>query len=319
MDVLQGLVLSERAVEEVLGGLDVVRSLLSNIAKKPGEAKFRRVRKGNARIKPLLGHAEEGLLRAAGFCDDSDCEDALVCGVADHAAPQEVTEVLGLTDAACSALREQLQEPSPAAASGGTLRCRDAAVVQALECALLDHVGQRSAEQAEVEKRQRRAKETEAVHSPRRWRNALSSIGGDYLCDGGPLESWLDQDAQHRSLAHDLLQLQGASVRWYGYRAQLYCEDWRRRLRARAGAPAETFAQALSEELNALREALFEFPDRPGALPTLFQQGISDCDDVAAGEEEGEDMVNSVNDCTLVQVLDKASSREVVATVVAVE
>lgn len=75
MDILRGLIGSDRKVDEVLRGLDVVRTLLANIDREPEEPKWQRLRLGNSRIAALRGLEEEGLLRAAGFASEPAGED----------------------------------------------------------------------------------------------------------------------------------------------------------------------------------------------------------------------------------------------------
>lgn len=273
-----------------------MQTLLGNIARQPLEPKFRRVRRSNARIASLVGREEEGILRAVGFCDDAAvageeaslvfCRDAATAGLA---------EVLAAIEVVCAVLQDQ----ATSKAGEPSLRCHDVAVARALECALLDHFAARSAEQAEAEKRRRRSAEAEAVRSPQRWREALSALGGEWLCDGallhdgGVFELWLEQDAQNRSLAYDLLQLQSAAVRWYGLGAQRHCEEWWLRLFAVA-EPLDTAPQQLArantpllfpdhfgEELCLLRETLFEFPERPGAMPALFRRAEAEAEEEA--------------------------------------
>merc|ERR1719282_236459 len=99
MDVLRTLVSSDRTVAGVVDGLDVVCKLLENIARAPEEPRYRRVRKGNARIALLLGREEEGLLRAAGFKDTED--DVLECLSENSEGPNAE---LGVAMRACEVL-----------------------------------------------------------------------------------------------------------------------------------------------------------------------------------------------------------------------
>lgn len=285
METLRAVASSERTLEGVAKGLDVVRTLLSNIATSPGEARYRRVRRNNPRIRQLLGREEEGLLRAAGFADEAD--GTLACfsggGVGDAAnqpdVPAALHEILDATGVVLQVLSARMTELGDVAS---TLRClEDAALVQGLECALLDHVGQRSADLAEAEKRRRRSDEAEDVRSPGRWRDVFARVGGGFLCDGGLLETWLDSDAAHRCLAHDLVELQRASVRWYGRGAERHCERWRLQVRGHAVASdggsggsesLPPYGAMFAEELRVLRDALFEFPEWPGAPPALFSE-----------------------------------------------
>lgn len=311
MEILRALGESERSVSEVVHGLEVVSTLLANIADSPSEDRFRRVRKGNARIAALLGREEEGLLRAAGFEDDED--DYLIClgglDVApEPAAPSQLSELLGAVRAASGALQAHLPEDNCATSEAAPaacaelglpgLLCRDPPVARALDCALLDYVGQRSIEAAESHKRRRRADEAEALSSSERWREALDRAGGGFLRDGGPLEAWLDAAAAHRHLAHELVVLQEAAMRWYGPGARQHCESWRAGLLARngvradAGAGAALPGTAISGELQALREAIFEFPEWEGAAPALFRKASSVAGDGADGS----------GDCTVTTV-----------------
>jgi len=291
MDILRSLASSERSVTEVLHGLDVVCKLLGNIAASPTEARYRSLRKSNTRIAALLGREEEGLLRAAGFEDAGD--DGLACfhkdGGGDDSASeqcslQRLMEVLDAVRVAHAALKDHSQKDS-ALQEPTNCVCRDPAVARSLDCALLDLVSQRSADEAECAKRRRKMVEDEAIRSPRQWRDALFREGGHDLCDSGPLEAWLDEDADHRGLAFELLKLQNAATRWYGTGAQHYCEAWRSNLSSKkevfveadaaAGGrqgPRVCFRAAFREELRALQEVLFEFPECPGAAPELFRR-----------------------------------------------
>jgi len=302
MEILRSLACSERSVEEVVRGLEVVCTLLGNIADAPGEERYRRIRRGNSRIAPLLGREEEGLLRAAGFEDE---EDRLVClggygGAQEElAAPSQLLELLGAARAASAALRLHVLEESEGAAPLPGLLCRDPPVARSLDCALLDFVGQRSMEAAEAHKRRRKADEAEALASPERWREALDRAGGGFLCDGGRLEAWLQADPAHRLLAHDLVSLQESAARWYGLGAKQHCEAWRSQLLAEGGADAGAGGAqpgaAMSDELRALREALFEFPEWEGAAPLLFRKG-------ASGSSGAGDGADGAGDCALVTV-----------------
>mmetsp|Transcript_135490 Transcript_135490/g.377350 ORF Transcript_135490/g.377350 Transcript_135490/m.377350 type:complete len:360 (-) Transcript_135490:30-1109(-) len=308
MELLRALGESDRSVAEVITGLEVVRTLLTNIADSPGEDRYRRVRKGNMRIVPLLGREEEGLLRAAGFVDEgggggtgeagylvcqgscagSGSAECLQGEAQEPAAPPQLLDVLNAVQAVLAPLQEKLAEAKNESEGAdalpelpGLLLCRDPPVARALDCALLDHVGQRSVEAAEAHKRRRRADEAAAVASPTGWRAVLGQLGGGFLCDGGPLEAWLDADVAHRRLAHDLVQLQEAAARWYGPGARQHCDAWRAGLLAH-GADADAGAGGppllgtlISEELEALRQAIFEFPEREGAAPALFRDACA--------------------------------------------
>jgi len=150
--------------------------------------------------------------------------------------------------------------------------CKDDAVSYALECALCDHVAQRSADLEKAEKRRRLSDEREEVRCENRWRETLDRLGGAFFCDGGMLEAWLDKDPKHRSLAHSLLQLQKSAVRWYGQGAKEYCEGWRVSVLRRSSDSGEPpFGQILQSELCALQETIFAYPEIPGAAPVLFR------------------------------------------------
>mmetsp|Transcript_87056 Transcript_87056/g.270813 ORF Transcript_87056/g.270813 Transcript_87056/m.270813 type:complete len:338 (-) Transcript_87056:30-1043(-) len=335
MDVLRGLGSSERPIAEVVRGLDVVRTLLANIAKAPGDDRFRNVRKANPRIAALLGLEEEGLLRAAGFEDFGDllaCPGGCSGGDGGQpGVPPQLTEVLDVIAVARAVLQEKLEEEAAAGVASGAPTgpvCRDAAVARALECTLLDHVAQRSSDLAEAEKRRRRSAEADAVRSPRRWRDALREQGGEFLCDGGPVEAWLDADAAHRGLAHDLLLLQESAMRWYGSGARRHCAAWRSQL-ASGGSGADSAAgprcgdgggglgALLAEELQRLREALFEFPERAGAAPELFRDsGPLQPEALAAAAGVAGVGAEGAGDCALVAVCApgrEVADREVVA------
>merc|ERR1711972_429813 len=95
-------------------------------------------------------------------------------------------------------------------------------------------------------------------------------------------------------MAHDLLLLQSAAMRWYGDGARCYCETWRTQLLRRCTAmSAETRASStcklVDDELQALRGAMFEFPERPGAAPVLFRESLKESND-------------DIADCTAVNV-----------------
>lgn len=329
MEILRSLTSSERSVAEVLRGLDVVCTLLGNIAASPTEARYRSLRRSNTRIAAMLGREEEGLLRAAGFEDAGD--DGLACfhndGVGNDSVPercslQRLIEVLDAVKVAHAALKEH-SNTDGAVTARTDCTCRDAVVARTLDCALLDLVSQRSADDAESAKRRRKMAEHEAVRSPRCWRDVFCREGGHDLCDSGPLEAWLDENADHRGLAYDLLKLQNAAKRWYGSGAQRHCEAWRSKLfsqrevhveaDAAAGGNQEQrfcFSAAFREELRALREVLFEFPERPGAAPELFRSSV-------AGQQSEElpeaalspstERCQDSGDCSLLNVCTSAS------------
>jgi len=328
MEILRSLTSSERSVAEVLRGLDVVCTLLNNIAASP-TARYRSLRRSNTRIAALLGREEEGLLRAAGFEDAGD--DGLACfhndgagndSVSERCSLQQLIEVLDAVKAAHAALKEHSTTDCALTKQTNCI-CRDAAVARALDCALLDLVSQRSADEAESAKRRRKMAEDEAVRSPQLWRDALCREGGQDLCDSGPLEAWLDENADHRGLAYDLLKLQNAAKRWYGSGAQRHCEAWRSKLfsqsevqveaDAAAGGTQEQrlcFISAFREELCAMREVLFEFPERPGAAPKLFRHSAvgqlsEELPETALGPatQRGQDS----GDCSLLEVCTAAS------------
>lgn len=288
MDALRALGSSERSIEAVLKGLDIVCTLLSNVVEVPGEPKYRRVKKANPRIAPLLGCEEEGVLRAAGF-EDSPDGDSLTCciGEAEGWAPAQLGEVLAAATAVRQALRHCLElEDLQAAASTSTssLLCREPRVAERLECAVLDFAAQQSADLALAEKRRRRSDEALAVRSPTLWREAFMGIGGAFLCDGGPLEAWLQADARHRNLAHDLLELQAAAMRWYGAAAKRHCEAWRLDLVHTDLNAKRPFEELLRAELLKLQEAIFEFPERPGAPPLLFRSSPEETPEVCSSD-----------------------------------
>lgn len=261
MDVLHALASSERDAADVAAGLAVVCALLSNVAASPEEPKYRRVRKANPRIAPLLGREEEKLLRIAGFENSGDflsCENT-----------SSVAQTLEAAEIAKSALLR-------CCADGGVSRPRCAQAAQVLECALMDRAHEQSAESAQAEKRRRRAANAEAVRCPLRWRSAFAEAGGGYLCASGLLGTWLAAAEEHRVLAHDLLELQEAASRWYGEGARSYVESWRSRFVGASG-PGDALEAGVSldaafkRELLRLREALFDFPATPGAVPALFR------------------------------------------------
>mmetsp|Transcript_133845 Transcript_133845/g.267079 ORF Transcript_133845/g.267079 Transcript_133845/m.267079 type:complete len:342 (-) Transcript_133845:23-1048(-) len=329
MEILRSLTTSERSVAEVLRGLDTVDTLLGNIAASPTDARYRSLRRSNTRIAALLGREEEGLLRAAGFEDAGD--DGLACfhddgvgnnSVFERGSLQRLIEVLDAVRVARAALKEH-SNPDGALTEPADCICRDAAVARTLDCALLDFVSQRSADEAESAKRRRKMAEDEAVRSPRRWRDALCREGGHNLCDSGPLEAWLDENADHRGLAYDLLKLQNAAKRWYGSGALQYCEAWRSRLSsqrevhveadAAAGGTQEqrvSFISTFREELHALREILFEFPERAGATPELFRHSTAGHQSEELPETSislATDHCQDSGDCSLLEVCPAAS------------
>jgi len=201
---------------------------------------------------------------------------------------EQLREVLDATEVTHSALKRGLDDAATAFGSsdGTQLCCCDAAVSQSLECALLDYVSQLSRDAAETEKKRRKLNAAEAVRPATGWRAALEENGGSFFCDGGTLEGWLDQDVKGRTLAYDLSLLQAAARRWYGQEATQYCENWQSSFSAAAARVITPAAQGgcssaavgipalckmLEDELQAFREALFAFPERPGELPVIFR------------------------------------------------
>lgn len=298
MDILCSLAASDRNAAEVSGGLDVVCTLLRNINSSPEDVRFRRIRKANRRIAPLLGHEEEALLRAAGFEDDGD--DAFVCpGSAGNCAavPASLLEVLQLAEVAQAVLAKHAEAAKDSAAKSEEgdeefwPLYQDPAVANTLECALLDQAAQRSADATQAEKRRRLEDEAAAVRSPAHWREAIAGrswllLHGTCGGDNGLLETWLDSGAGHRELAHKLCTLQESSAKWYGEGARRYCERWRAEVLQKYG-PRGSIAAAgdgssedpvfqglratFESELQQMQEALFEYPEKPGAPPKLFR------------------------------------------------
>lgn len=304
MDVFRSMSFSERPIQEVIEGLDVVCTLLGNIVSNPVESKFRRIRRSNSRIAKILGREEEGLLRAAGFSNDAAGE-ALECwgeepGSECRAQLAKVQFVLKLAEIVKAIMREKGEMPSALAAApavfgrgqrenGRGLLCHEAGIGQAIECALMDYVAVCSAQSAEDEKKLRRQREREAIESTSGWREALVLKDGDFLLDRGRIEAWLDSSATHRIAASDLLDLQAASVRWYGQAAQHRSDAWRKEF----ANSTILVAEGVSAELQALREAMFEYPERPGAAPAIFRDTAPKQpapNEVAAQQADGDDV-----------------------------
>eukprot|EP00929_Paragymnodinium_shiwhaense_P016854 TRINITY_DN12550_c0_g1_i1.p1 TRINITY_DN12550_c0_g1~~TRINITY_DN12550_c0_g1_i1.p1 ORF type:complete len:341 (-),score=110.00 TRINITY_DN12550_c0_g1_i1:368-1390(-) len=339
METLRTLGASERPVAEVLPGLTTVCTLLRNISTAPEEVKYRRLRLDSAEMAPLLGKVEEGVLCAAGFA-------MLEPEFFDFRSDQLETlrEVLQAAEVVMSTLQRALDDldgrsaaSAPNGKSSGALLCRDDRVAQSLECALLDHVGQLSRDAADAEKRRRKADEIEAVRSPG-WRDAIKDAGGSFFVDGGAVEEWLEGDVKGRTLAHSLLQLQAAARQWYGELAAQYCDRWQSSFSSTAASGESSgeaakggeqtggepkaggrFCKLLEGELQAFQEALFAFPERPGAVPVLFRPA-----DAASKEQRSEESAKAPgggaaggDECAFVQERD--ADRWGLAEVVALE
>lgn len=352
MEVLSALGTSSRKVVDVVEGLETVCKLLGNILTSPREPKYRRVRTSNARISELVGKEEFALLQAAGFeySPDADGDDHYVLPEgAEESFSQSLATIQGLFDAtkvALDVLRQKIDEAPPvfsaaeevnpnvppimAALKAGSkaaessksnkrprsdLQCNNQEVASALECGVLDHVQLRAVESAENEKRLRRTSDEAAVRSSCDWKDVFGRLGGLYLCDNGPLETWLGESEDNRILAFRLLHLQQDAVRWYGSGARSHCERWRDYVTTLCSKEDDgsldkplSFTLVLQDELGSLQDAIFDMPDTPGAAPSLFRTDSAACDNSAAMAEAQVDA-----ECTIVETPTPARERDLVA------